>query len=214
MKFPGTEKHLPAFRHLVLGITIAAASSFAVADTEADLKAGLEAYRRNDVSTAMQLLKPLADGGNSVAQAAYGGLLDIADFDEEAAEYYGKAAAQNNADGVFGLARLYSAGEAKAPDPDAAARLMRQAADMGHTSAIIATALHYMRKPVNGATVKPNWDAEGPAYILKAAEIGYPSAIQAAVDGYLKGDYGFEIDPARAEHWKKRLQNPASGAAK
>lgn len=213
MKFPGTEKRLPAFSHFLLGITIAAAAAGAMADNEADLKAGLEAYRRNDVSTAMQLLRPVADAGNPVAQAAYGELLDIADFDDEAAEYYGKAAQQNNADGIFGLAKLYSTGEAKAPDPDAGARLMRQAADLGHANAIIATALRYMRKPDNPAT-PPTWAAEGPSYILKAAELGYPKAIQGAIDGYQKGDYGFQTDPAQAAVWQERLQSEDTGGRK
>lgn len=204
MKLPGTEKIVPAFSQICLILSLAAAPPLAHAGPEEDYRAGLEAYRRNDVVAAMGSLKQAADAGHAGAQALYGEVLDSAEIDDEAAVYFERSAAQKHPDGLYGLAKMYLTGEANAPDPEAAGRLMRQAADLGHRTATISMAIAYVRgNPKLGASDQNAPDAG--VYIEKAAELGDMEAIAALVDGYRNGRFGLAVDPAKADLWASKL---------
>lgn len=210
MALPGTEKLVPAFRQVFAALAMFAASQFAAADTEADFQAGLAAYRVNDVVGAMAPLKKAADAGHAHAQALYGEILDSAELDDEALEYFLKSAQQRHPDGIYGLAKLYLTGEAKAPDAGAASRLMREAADMGHAVATVTLALAFVRGDA-GLGASEQDSAEARNYLQKAGELGEVRVIAALVDGYRTGRYGLPVDPAKADEWAKRL--PAAGTS-
>lgn len=203
MYFPVTEKSLPAFKHVLLALALLAAPLGAQADAAADYDEGLAAYRKGDVTGSMAPLKRAADGGIPEAQALYGTLLDSAELDEEAHAYLLKAAERGNADGQYGLAKMYLTGEAKAPDEREIARLIRAAATQQHPAATISLALAYTRKDARfGAdAITPE---TGPL-LLKAAELGDINAIEAVSTGYRTGDYGLPVDAAKADQWSARL---------
>lgn len=206
MRFLVTEKAVPAFRQVLLCAVLAASPCIAFADAETDYKAGLDAYRVNDIAGSMPPLKRAADAGHAAAQALYGEILDSAELDDLAAEYLHKAASQQNPEGMYGLAKMYMTGEAAAPDPDAAGRLLRAAAAADNRSAIIALAGAYVRGDAKlGATEQTSEEAR--QFILKAASFGDMGAMSALVDGYRTGKYGLMIDEAKAKDWETKLSN-------
>lgn len=213
MKLPGTEKIVPAFSHICLILGLIAAMPLAHAGPEEDYRAGEEAYRKNDVVTAMGKLRLAADAGHAAAQALYAELLDSAELDDEAVVYFERSAAQQHPAGLYGLAKMYLTGEAPAPDAGAAGRLMRQAADLGHRTAVIALAIAFIRSDAKLGAGDPN-AADAGVYIQKAAELGDMEAVGALVDGYRHGRYGLAVDPAKAEQWGRKLPPPPQPAKK
>ncbi|MDT3670058.1 MAG: sel1 repeat family protein [Aromatoleum sp.] len=203
MYFPVTEKPLPAFKHVLLALALLGAPFGVHADAAAAYEEGFAAYRKGDVTGSMAPLKRAADGGIAEAQALYGTLLDSAELDEEAHVYLLKAAEQGNADGQFGLAKMYLTGEAKALDEREIARLIHAAAAQEHAAATISLALAYTRRDARfGAdTITPE---TGPL-LLKAAELGDTSAIETVSTAYRTGEYGLPVDAAKAEQWSARL---------
>ena len=203
MYFPVTEKSLPAFKHVLLALALLGAPFGAHADPAADYDEGFAAYRKGDVTGSMAPLKRAADGGIAEAQALYGTLLDSAELDEAAYAYLLKAADQGNADGQYGLAKMYLTGEAKAPDEREIARLIRAAAAQEHAAATISLALAFTRKDARfGAdAITPE---TGPL-LLKAAELGDINAIETVSTAYRTGDYGLPVDAAKADQWSARL---------
>ncbi|AYH42040.1 SEL1-like repeat protein [Azoarcus sp. DN11] len=204
MKLPGTEKIVPAFSHALLALALITVVPAALADAEADYQKGREAYHLNDVAGAMDPLKKAADAGHAAAQALYGSILDSAELDDEAVQYLQKAAEQGNMDGEYGLAKMYFTGEAKAPNPSEAGRLMRSAAAKGHPLAIVTMALAFVRND-RRLDAENSDTPEAGALLLKAAELGEVDAIKAVAQGYRTGKYGLATDTAKAEQWEARI---------
>ena len=75
---------------------------------------GFEAYQRGDYTTAMRLVRPLADQGNAKAQEMVGRMYEqgqgVAQNYGEAYKWYRLAADQGNADAQFSLGEMYSEG--------------------------------------------------------------------------------------------------------
>ena len=82
-----------------------------LAGPQDDYSAGRKAYLAGDVRRAMPPLKRAADAGHAPAQSLYAYILDKAEYNEEAAQYFRRAAEQGDADGQYGLGILYAAGE-------------------------------------------------------------------------------------------------------
>lgn len=192
-------------------MTLLGMLSFAAcANPEEDYKAGLASYRVNDIVGAMTPLKSAADAGHAAAQALYGEILDRAELDADAAEYLRKAAAQDNPDGMYGIAKMYLTGEAEAPDEFAPGKLMRGAAESGHRSAILAMSSAFIRGDERlGA--KDQTTEEARKYLTLAAELGETGAMGALADGYRTGKYGFQIDAGKAKEWESNLAKAISG---
>ncbi|NMG75722.1 tetratricopeptide repeat protein [Aromatoleum diolicum] len=218
MKLPGTEKRVPAFSQIVLVCAFIAFSSAAWADPATDYQEGLKSYRAGDVFGAMAPLKQAADAGHAEAQALYGSILDSGEYDIDAAAYLLKAAEQNNADGQYGLAKMYISGEAKAPSEGEANRLMRAAAAQGHSRAIIVIALAYVHGDTRLGATDSNTPEAG-QFLIQAAELGEVEAVETLATAYRKGTYGLTADSAKADHWAAQLarmrgQGPKKGAKK
>jgi TPR repeat protein len=203
MRLPGSKKTVPAFKHVVLALTVLSAPLAALADPADDYRSGLAAYRVGDVAGSMAPLKRAADAGHADAQALYGTILDSAEIDDEAVVYLRKATEQGNGDGQYGLAKIYLTGEAKAPDDQAAARLMRAAAAQGHERATISLALAYIGHDARLGAGSPT--SEAGALLVKAAELGDVNAMEALTTAYRSGEYGLPVDTAKADHWTVRL---------
>ena len=185
-------------------VLIGLAHGQAVAGQEEDLAAAMVAYRRADFSTAIPVLRKLADGGHAEAQAVLASILDASDSDEEAVAYYRKSAAAGNLDGIFGLGGMLANGEGVAKDIKEALALYFRAAERGHKPAISAVAQAYIR----GELGIPEEQRKGPealAWINRAADDGFVLAIETLEKAYRNGDYGLPVDLQKAEQFKKKL---------
>lgn len=182
---------------LILGWACLAAA--APAD---DFGAGERAYRAGDLAGAMALLRRAADAGHGAAQALYGHLLDVSEFDEEAARYYRRAADQGNADGQFGLGALYAAGEGVERDPAAARAWFERAAGQGHAHAINALAHAFLAGELG---FKTDAQEAGLAWVRKAAGQGYYPALAYLAEGLRSGRFG-AVDLAQAERLEARIR--------
>ena len=203
MKLPGTEKLVPAFRHIFLAFSLLACVTHVHADAEADYQKGRDAYRLGDLVGSMEPLKKAADAGHAPAQALYGVILDDAELDDEAVKYLKMSADQNDSDGQYGLAKMYFSGEATPPSATEAGRLMHAAAAQEHRIAIITLALAYSRGDVRLGATDTNSPQAG-QFLIKAAEFGDLQAIEALIAAYRTGGHGLAADPAKADHWAGR----------
>jgi hypothetical protein len=101
----------------------------------ADFDAGVAAYERGDYAAAYQVWRPLAEGGDRLAQYNLGLLYDfgmgVARDGVEAARWYGRSAEQGYAAAQLAVGDLYMDGFWGAPDPTKAAVWYRYAADQG-----------------------------------------------------------------------------------
>ena len=125
----------------------ALAAASAIAQPQVDAKAlaaqGEAAYLAHDLPTAMRLFRQAAEAGNTLAMARYADLLDIAEQDAEAVEWYRKSAALNDPAGEYGLSRMLISGEGVARDLDQALALLRRAVQKDHPPALEGLARAY-----------------------------------------------------------------------
>jgi TPR repeat protein len=100
------------------------------------LKDGLEAYERRDDTTALQILGPLAEGGNAIAQYTIGKMCVQGRASPEgwaeALKWYRLAAAQGHAGSQTILGDWYKAG---GDDKWESVKWYRKAAEQGHPEA-------------------------------------------------------------------------------
>jgi len=114
----------------------------------ADGVAGFEAYEKGDYATALKEFLPLADAGQTSAEAAVGQMYfegkGMAPDPKQAARYLEPAASKGNARAQYLLGKLYLSGEGVgAPDPAKAAALTKAAADQLLVEAQVDTCAFY-----------------------------------------------------------------------
>jgi len=192
---------------LLCAFALAAASAWAAPDD--DFKAGELAYRRGDMSGAMIALRKAADQGHVRAQTLFAYILDQADFNEEAATYYRRAAGTGDAEGEFGLAGLYALGEGVPRDPGQAVALYQRAAAKGHGGAVAALAQAYISGNLE-LTPERRDNANAAEIIRQAANLGYDPAAVALARAYRTGDFGIVPDAAEAAKWEAKVKAKAS----
>ena len=95
------------------------------------------AAKRGDYTTALQIMRPLAERGNVAAQFSLGGIFDAGkgvsqDF-VQAAFWYRKAAEQGAPLAQLSLGMMYYIGEGMPQDYSMAAAWLRKAADQGNS---------------------------------------------------------------------------------
>ena len=110
------------------------------ADPREQVERAEAAYRTGDLVEAMGLFRQAAEAGHSLAQARLADLLDAAEQDAEAVDWYRKSAAQGDPEGEYGLGRMLAQGEGVPRDVGEALRWYRQAAGRNHVRAIEALA--------------------------------------------------------------------------
>jgi len=114
----------------------------------ADGVAGFEAYEKGDYATALKEFLPLAEAGQTSAEAAVGQMYfegkGMAPDLKQAARFLEPAAAKGNARAQYLLGKLYLSGEGvAAADPAKAAALTKAAADQGLVDAQVDTCAFY-----------------------------------------------------------------------
>jgi TPR repeat protein len=137
-----------AFRLSAAMIGFAGLLLTSLAGAAADGVAGFQAYEKGDYATALKEFMPLAEAGQTSAEAAVGQMYfegkGVAPDMKEAARWLDPAAAKGNARAQFLLGKLYLSGEGVTPDPVKAASLSKAAADQGLADAQVDTcALYY-----------------------------------------------------------------------
>lgn len=162
-------------------------------------------YAVGDLIAAMPLLRRAADAGHAAAQAAIAEILDHADSDSEAIEYFRKSAAQGNADGQFGLATMLVAGEGAPKNLAEARKWIVMAAEQGHKIAINELAQAYI---VGGLDIPDDkrQSAEALRWIRSAADNGYLTAMDKMVAAYRTGELGLAADAKAADQWAEKIR--------
>ena len=172
------------------------------AGPQEDYGAGRKAYLAGDVVSAMPALKRAADAGHAPAQSLNGYILDKAEYDEEAAQYFRRAADQGDADGQYGLAMLYARGEGVGRDPAAARDWLERAGNQGHQFAVVALSQAFLGSSL-GFKADPA-DAAGVGWVRKAADYDSIPALAYLAKGYRSGAFG-AADLAQAERMEARI---------
>lgn len=168
-----------------------------------DYNAGRKAYLAGDVVSAMTPLRRAADAGYAPAQSLYGYILDKAEYNEEAAQYFRRAAEQGDADGQYGLGILYASGEGVARDAGAAREWLERAGGQGHGLAVVALSQAFLASRL-GFKTDPA-DAAGLGWVRKAAELDSIPALSYLAQGYRSGAFGAP-DFKEAERLEARIR--------
>ena len=153
-----------------------------------DFNAGRKAYLAGDVVAAMTPLRRAADAGYAPAQSLYGYILEKAEYNEEAAQYFRRAAEQGDADGQYGLGILYAAGEGVARDAGTARDWLERAGNQGHALAVVALSQAFLSGRL-GFKTDPA-DAGGVGWVRKAGELDSIPALAYLAQGYRSGAFG------------------------
>lgn len=194
---------------LVLGLGV---FSPAWAGAEEDYKAGYEAYRKGDMTTAIKDLDRAAGANHVRAQALLGQILDAADNNAQALKYYRMAADQGDAEAAFYIGVMYRSGDGVEKNEKEGLNWVLKAAEKGYPPAVAAMAGYYMTSGRGGPAPGDQQSQEAKRWILAAAEQDNLPAMRAVVDGFKNGRYGFPKDAAQAASWEAKLkakQKPA-----
>lgn len=114
---------------------------------EERFKQGYDLFMKKNYAAAFPILMEVGQAGHPRAQAMLGrtyqeGLGQAKDY-KQAAEWYGKAAAQGHRAALFSLGNLYFEGDGVAKDQVKAIQLYRQSADKGYDQAEFILGLSY-----------------------------------------------------------------------
>ncbi len=155
----------------------------------ATVEVGMDAYRAGDFARAQRVWQPLADAGNPRAQYMLGYMAENGQgrawSNHDAAEEYGRAAAQGLPEAQIALGELYHRGMGVSRDEARAAELYRRAAESGFGPG----QLRYAEALFQGEGVQQDFGAalrwfraaaengvdEARAYVSFAATQGEPS---------------------------------------
>lgn len=151
-----------------------------------DYQAAFKSYQDGDVVGAMPGLRKAANAGYAKAQVLLAELLDRAEIDEEAVDYYHKAAMQGDADGMFGYGVMLAAGEGIKKDAGEGRRWILKAADNGHLQAINVIAQAYLKADL-GLVDRDRNSSEALRWVELAAKNDYLPALDALAEAYRTG---------------------------
>ena len=170
---------------------------------------GFEAYQRGDYTTAMRLVRPLADQGNAKAQEMVGRMYEqgqgVAQNYGEVFKWYRLAANQGNADAQFSLGEMYAEGRGVPQDQAEAAKWYRKAADQGDAKAQDSLGIYYF------VSAPPNY-AEALKWYHKAANQGNADA-QYSVGWMYEDHLGVSQNFAEALKWYRKAANQGNADA-
>jgi hypothetical protein len=154
-----------------LRVVLALASALCCNVAIAGLTEGLDALRRNDFTTAVKELRPLADRGDAEAQYRVGLMYEFGKgYPQDKAQgiaWFRKAAAQNHAAAQAELGVIYATGDGVAPDNKQAVDWFQKAAPQGNVTAQYNLGLLYAK----GQGIKAD-NAQAVAWWRKAAAQG------------------------------------------
>ncbi|GAB4537382.1 MAG: hypothetical protein Tsb0019_38590 [Roseibium sp.] len=160
------------------------------------------AFQRGWFLTALGLATPLAEAGDTAAQALMGVLheagLGIVQDKTKAADWYGLAAAKGDAGSAMQLGQFYLLGTGVETDKKKAADYFEQAAESGNASALYNLALLYQE-----GEGRPFDEARARELLEEAAKLNDPEAQYALALSYLEAQTGLN-DPGQGAFWMGR----------
>lgn len=121
---------------LLCALALSTFSTLAVAGPEQDTELAEKEFARGDLVASMSLWRKAAEQGYAPAQVRLAAVLDKAEQDAEAVEWYRKAAAQGSAAGEYGLGTMYASGEGVKKDIEQARSFILRAAEKSYLPAI------------------------------------------------------------------------------
>lgn len=133
--------HKRIFQFAILAFSLL--SSVALADQAAELERAKGFYDKQQMVDAFDLMKKLAEQNYLPAQARLGEMLDYTEADEEAVGWYLMAAFQGNAEGAYGLGKMYQSGEGIKKELGQALFWFRFAAERDNLNAIKVLEVSY-----------------------------------------------------------------------
>lgn len=136
----------PGLKRLaVVGMGCCLGLSLAFAGPEEDYVRAKMEMGRGDLMASLTFWRMAAQAGHAAAQAGLGDILDKAEEDVEAVEWYQKAADQGNADGEFGLGQMYLKGEGVKQDVSLGRQYVERAANKNHVEAVKSMMASYQQ---------------------------------------------------------------------
>lgn len=159
------------------------------------------AFEQADIVAAMTLYRQAAEAGHAAAQTRLAYMLDNSEANEEAVLWYRKAAAQGNTDGMYGLARMYAAGEGVAQDRKTAVGWYTRAAQQGHAPSIRVLALAYEKGELD---LDINY-AQAVSWLNAGVAAQDVWAIRRLARAWRQGELGQRIDLEQATFLENRL---------
>lgn len=130
-------------RASLVAALLSLAAPFAHAGAAEDAEQAEQEFARGNLVVSMSLWRKAANAGYAPAQARLGDILDKAEEDTEAVNWYRKASDQGNAAGDFGLGQMYAKGEGVKRDEEQARKYIARAAEKGYLPAVMAMAEMY-----------------------------------------------------------------------
>jgi len=195
----GCSRTAPKLATLVLSLALGLASPAA----RCDLPSALKALAGGNFAEAVVQLRPLAEGGNAVAQVALGQVLrNPANPQRDSAEalaWFTRAAEQNHADGHFWLGVMHRLGETIPKDPEQALHLWKKAAEGG--SAAAQGALAQALFAGDGVARDP---IEAVRWARLGAQRGNALAQTVLAQAHLKGEGGAQLSITEFLRWTRR----------
>ena len=151
-------------KHLcVAGVLSCLGTSLAFAGPEEDNALAEKEFARGDLVVSMGLWRKAAQAGYAPSQVWLGDLLDKAEEDTLAVEWYQKAADQGSAGGEYGLGQMYLKGEGVKKDLAQGRQYIEKAATKDHVEAVKWMMAFYrqgdMGAPVDNAKADA-WEAK------------------------------------------------------
>ena len=205
-------------------------AAFAQPSALAGIDAALEAYRGGDAVAAINLLHPLADGGNPEAQFTLGMVLEFGLASaRKAALWYARASASGHAGATNSLGAMYFDGRGVPEDRERARELYLAAAQEDYAPAQYNLAQIYgqgLAGPRDdaqmirwierasfelgrcyemGLGVQPD-AAEALRYYRRSADAEYPLAIERLLRVYRDGELGVAPDHTLVQLMTIRLR--------
>ncbi len=149
---------------------------------------GLSAYRNGNPAAAWRVFMPLAEQGDVQAQNMLGWMYSLGndgwpEDNQQAANWFQKAAAQGSSSAQYNLGRMYADGEGVRRNYRQAARWFTEAAGQGNQRAQLQLAKLYEL----GAGV-PKDPREAMSLWVSLAESGWPAAQFEVAKMYRKGE--------------------------
>jgi len=174
-----------------------------LAETSEDyVKLAEQAFEKSDIVSSMNYYRKAANNGYAPAQNRLAYLLDKSEENEEAIEWYKKAASQDEPEAQFNLARLYAAGEGIKQDTVQAYHLFKMSAEKMYAPAIRVLALANEKGQL-GQRV----DYEQSQYWLqRGREINDYWSIKRLAKAYSDGELGLRIDQEKSHELEQLLQ--------
>ena len=165
----------------------------------------LEHLANRELEQALPVLTSLAEAGYAPAQFRLGMMFaegfGIQQNWRQAAQWFERAAQQNDVGAQWTLARLYRVGRGVRKSDTLALRWYQQLAEQGFAPAQFQVGMMYRE---GLGTARDLTQAEH--WLRQAAERGFRPAMAEMVKAYRDGELGLSVDPEQARAWQEKAQ--------